>query len=241
MLTADDLKALAKPFDENTIGIKVQSLSKDKTKAMLIAYLPHQDAYQRLDEVDPGWSSEVTQVLPMGELVTVRVRLTVKGVTRENAGEGDDLKTATSDAIKRAAMLFGCGRYLYDAEGVWVPYDEQRDRYKSFTYADYKRAAKPNQSIAPVSGPALVPPPASEAPAAAPTPKAAKKNDYVAPKTRTELGKAIFQAKQALGLSDAALLKWVAEDFNGKKPDELSIEQMAQFNESLQKEVGRAG
>lgn len=237
-LTQDDLKILAMPFDEKTIGIKVQSFSKDRTKAMLVAYVQHTDCYSRIEQVDPNWTSEITQVLPIGDTVNVRVKLTIKGVSRENAGEGDDLKSATSDAIKRAAMLFGVSRYLYDADTVWVPYHEQNDRFRTFTYADYKNAARPGQSIAP-TGPTLVPPAPQSGPK--PAPKAAEKSEeYSPPKTKVELGKAIFDAKKQLSITDEVLASWVSDEFK-KSARDLTIPEMQKLLEMLLTEVGRAG
>jgi hypothetical protein len=140
-LTTQDLKTLAAPFPEDRIGVKVQSFSKDKTKAMLVCYVQHTDAYHRLDQVDPNWTAEITESNRAGDTVFASVRLTLKGVSRENFGDGGDPKSATSDAIKRAAMLFGVGRYLYDSETVWVDYNDQRDKFKSWTIQEFNDAA----------------------------------------------------------------------------------------------------
>lgn len=155
-LTIEDLKKLKEPFDAKTICVKVQSLSKNKDKAGLVCYVQHTDAYNRIDEVDPAWSSEITgvEIHPATEksnpYFNVRVKLTINGVSRENTGEGDDMKSATSDAIKRTGMLFGIGRYLYDTETVWVPYDQNKDYYKIFTLDEYHAALRPGQVRVPV-------------------------------------------------------------------------------------------
>ena len=44
---------------------------------------------------------------------------------RKGFGYGDMVKGAASEAFKRAAAQFGIGRYLYDLESVWVPFDER--------------------------------------------------------------------------------------------------------------------
>ena len=170
-INREDLKILSAPFDEKTVGVKVQSLSRDKTKAMLVVYLQHTDVYTRLEVVDPDWQAVITESnwWPEHKIFTVRMRITVKGTSRENVGEGEDMKSATSDALKRAAMLFGCGRYLYDSETVWVPYDENRDKYRSFTFADYKSALRKDQAPLPTS----TPPPPLVRPAGSPLPRPA--------------------------------------------------------------------
>lgn len=137
-LTKEDLAILSKPFPDDIIGVKVNNFNKERTKALLIQYLQHTDVYNRLEEVDPAWSCETGQPQFIDKTIAIPMKMTVKGVTRENVGEGADYKSAYSDAIKRAAMLFGVGRYLYDAQQVWVPYNEQTDKYKKWTIQEFR-------------------------------------------------------------------------------------------------------
>jgi len=87
-------------------------------------YIREEAVANRLDEIDAGWSFEVVAVDwrdPMHCVVTAA--LTIKGVRRENAGENygqkknaeNVQKSATTDALKRCARLFGVGRYLLSA------------------------------------------------------------------------------------------------------------------------------
>jgi hypothetical protein len=235
-LTPDDLKKLSQPFDSKTIGIKVNSFSKDRTKAMLVCYLQHTDVYGRLDSVDPDWSCETTWEMTRGEHVYVQVKLTVKGVSRENVGDGEDHKSATSDALKRAAMLFGIGRYLYDAETVWVPYNDQTDRFKTYTLADYEAALRKGQSKLPTSdqGP-------TNNPAAKPA-QGLKAVPASQPETgemtREQVGKEIMKVAKEIRLGDKEMGEWVNDQF--KKPiNRLSLEEMKAFLGTLQKELGQ--
>jgi hypothetical protein len=126
--------------------VKVQSFNKERTRAMLVLYLQHTDVQDRLEEVDPAWSCEVISEDRSGDTVYVRSRITLKGVSRENVGEGGDPKAAYSDALKRCAMLFGVGRYLYDSPTVWTDYNESRDRFRSWSVDDYEAALKQTQA-----------------------------------------------------------------------------------------------
>lgn len=168
-LTPEALEILRAPFPEEKLGIKVQSFSKDRTKAMLVAYIQHTDCYERLEKVDPNWSCQITHEDRIGETFFTRVKLTLCGVSRENTGEGGDPKASVSDAIKRAAMLFGIGRYLYDSEQVWVPYNDQQDRFRSWTLQDYQAALRKGQARLPV-GPKEPPAHAATKPGGAPQP-----------------------------------------------------------------------
>ena len=89
----------------------------------MVAYIDARAAMNRLDRVVgvDGWS-DAYEVLEAG---TVKCRLTVLGISKEDTGIGEDLKAAFSDALKRAAVKFGVGRYLYDLPTVWAPLDER--------------------------------------------------------------------------------------------------------------------
>ncbi len=141
-LSLEDLNVLRAPFTNDRLGVKVQSYSKDRTRAMLVLYLQHTDVQDRLEEVDPAWSIQVMNEERAGDTVYARARLTLKGVSRENVGEGGDPKAAHSDALKRCAMLFGVGRYLYDMPTVWTEYEDSRDRFRQWSVDDYDAAFK---------------------------------------------------------------------------------------------------
>lgn len=168
-LTSEDLKVLKAPFSKDHLGVKVQSLNKERTRAMLVLYLQHTDVQNRIEQVDPAWKLEILGEEREGESVFVRARLTIKNVNRENVGEGGDPKAAYSDALKRCAMLFGVGRYLYDSELVWTEYNEAKDRYRQWTIEDYEKAAavmKKRASGAPAAGRRAAAAPAEAAPEA---------------------------------------------------------------------------
>lgn len=166
-LNSADLKTLKEKFPDDTMGVKVQSLNKARDRAMLICYLQHTDVMDRLELVDPSWTSESLEVRGGTESTFVRMKLTLKDVSRENVGEGNDPKAAFSDALKRCAMMFGVGRYLYDSEGVWVPYSETNDKFKIWTMEEYKAALAP-KTKGPAHASPIIVPPAQPAPVARP-------------------------------------------------------------------------
>lgn len=239
-LTTEDLKTLAKPFDANTIGVKVQAYSKQKDKAMLVLYAQHTDVAARLEEVDPSWSSEITHEQRVERYFVVRMRLTIKGVSRENIGEGEDPKSAASDALKRAASLFGVGRYLYDSPRVWVPYNEQQDYYREFTYTEYQANSR---GAPPQAPPPAAPPGPAPGPAAGPRPITPPRGNAPAPTgplSRAEIGKKIVLAAKALKLSDQDRDDWVRDLY--KVPMiRMSEAQMTAFLGVLEGELGRIG
>ena len=129
-LTKDLLKRLAEPFPARVIQWKPQATTKAGDKALAVAYIDARDVMRRLDDVIGGeWGFDWE---PVGD--AVRGELTVCGVRRCDVGEegdgpmGKTLKAAVSDALKRCAVHFGIGRYLYYLDGAWVKYDSQSKR-----------------------------------------------------------------------------------------------------------------
>jgi hypothetical protein len=128
-LSKETLDALSKFFEPKQVQWKPQTTNREKTKALATAYIDARDVMNRLDRVVGGDWQFTWDLMPDGE---VRGMLTVCGVTRSDVGErgdgsfGNTLKAAVSDALKRSAVHFGVGRYLYYLPGQWVGYDQQR-------------------------------------------------------------------------------------------------------------------
>jgi hypothetical protein len=80
--------------------------------------------------VGPGaWSFALEPVVTDGgELRVARGRLTIYGVSKDDIGTAsifEASKGCASDALKRAAVLFGIARYLYGLPAVWVTLDSE--------------------------------------------------------------------------------------------------------------------
>lgn len=123
----DILTKLAAPFHPSRITWKPQAISKDKAKAMAVAYADVRAYQNRLDEVcGLDWAVSYT---PWGDRIICHV--TINGVTRSSTGEADSQSerseiagtAAESQAFKRACAMFGLGRYLYSLPALWVEYD----------------------------------------------------------------------------------------------------------------------
>jgi hypothetical protein len=129
-------QALAAPFPPEEIRFKPAVVSGQR--ALALAYVDARAIQDRLDEVLGvlGWQDSY-QVLPDGSVVCrLRLRLGDEWITKMDVGSpseqpdgGDRLKAAFSDALKRAAVKFGIGRYLYRLPPQWVAYDPQRKQF----------------------------------------------------------------------------------------------------------------
>lgn len=119
------IQQLKEPFDPRVVHWRVGATSKDKTKGIALAYINARDAMKRLDDVcGPFWQAEY----PFEGCCRIGIKLGDEWLWRANgAGETDveGEKGRYSDAFKRAAVLWGVGRYLYYLPNAWVPLQQQ--------------------------------------------------------------------------------------------------------------------
>jgi hypothetical protein len=130
--------ALAAPFDPREVEWKPQAVNGNR--ALAIAYIDARAVMARLDRVVglAGWQDDY-EVLGDGNVICrLRLRLGGEWITKADVGgesdqkdEGDRRKASFSDALKRAAVKWGVGRYLYSLAGVWCDYDPQKKRFVS--------------------------------------------------------------------------------------------------------------
>lgn len=128
---AEIMEKLAAPFPEAVIYWKPQVSTRDKTRAMAVAYADTRAYEDVLNAVCPGeWETAATFHPVNGSRLACIVHLTIAGVTRAGDGESpsDDDNAATSafaQGFKRACSRFRLGRYLYSLPKKWVPYDKE--------------------------------------------------------------------------------------------------------------------
>lgn len=121
-----DFAALSAPFPPHLVHWRIGSTNKDKTKGLALAYIDARDVMERLDEVcgPENWQCRYPHAdgKTCCDIGIYSERLGAMVWKSNGAGdtdvEGD--KGAFSDAFKRAAVLWGIGRYLYDLGNVWV-------------------------------------------------------------------------------------------------------------------------
>jgi hypothetical protein len=135
-MSDDTARLLAEPFNPAEVHFKPQVVSGNR--ALAIAYIDARAVMDRLDEVAGvgGWS-DAYDTLPDGSVVCrLSVRIGKEWVTKVDVGSpsdqkdaGDKRKAAFSDALKRAAVKFGVGRYLYSLPSVWVDWDAKAKQF----------------------------------------------------------------------------------------------------------------
>jgi hypothetical protein len=128
--------ALAAPFEVNEVKFKPQSVKGNR--ALALAYIDCRVIQDRLDDVlgIENWMDEY-EVLNDGSVICrLKLKFGDQWVTKTDVGSpseqpdpGDRLKAAFSDAMKRAAVKFGIGRYLYRLSATWADYDPQKRQF----------------------------------------------------------------------------------------------------------------
>jgi hypothetical protein len=129
-------RALTAPFPVEAVRFK--PIAVKGAKALAAAYLDVRAIMQRLDCVFGvgGWSDSYEIVAGGSVVCTLKVQVDGEWVHKTDVGspseqpdQGDQLKAAFSDALKRAAVKLGIGRYLHRLSSQWCDYDAQARRF----------------------------------------------------------------------------------------------------------------
>ena len=126
------LNDFKKPFPYKDIEWRLQQCGEKKDGSIwgkCLAYITSRAVQERLDEVcgTDGWRSEIRKD-GNAYLCTLSIRVkhedgSIEWISRTDGADATDIesvKGGISGAIKRAAVQFGIGRYLYDLEEGWV-------------------------------------------------------------------------------------------------------------------------
>lgn len=122
-----NLKDLAKPFEEHDIEWRAQrvGISNNKPYASVLAYVTNRAIMQRLDDVcgPENWRNEYRPGPVGGVLCGLSIRVNDEWVTKWDGADNTDIeaiKGGLSDSMKRAAVQWGIGRYLYHLEATFA-------------------------------------------------------------------------------------------------------------------------
>jgi len=130
-MKVEDMAKLKEPFPESDLDWRLQSCGEKNGKfwGKALAYITSRAVQDRLDEVcgPDGWKTSVRRE---GDayICTLSVRVThedgtTEWLSREDGADSTDIeaiKGGISGAIKRSAVHFGIGRYLYNLKDGWA-------------------------------------------------------------------------------------------------------------------------
>lgn len=164
-----DLARLAAPFPPSAISWRVGATNSDKTKGLALAYIDARDVMRRLDEVvgPPNWQDEFVETAKGRVICRIGIRCAEGWVWKSDGAGDSDVeaeKGAISDALKRAGVHWGIGRYLYDMPATWVQI-EQRGKTSIIKDSEHAKLARVAAQTIPGAVPqsAIAPGSASEA------------------------------------------------------------------------------
>lgn len=130
------IKRLHEPFGAKEIEWKIQVTSQDKKRGMAVAYMDARAVQKRLDEVVGAfnWKNVYSLWHDNSQICGISIFNDDRNewITKFDGAENSDIepiKGGLSDSFKRAATVWGIGRYLYEIDGVWV---EIEPKGKSF-------------------------------------------------------------------------------------------------------------
>lgn len=123
-----NLADLSKPFPQAAVHWRAQGTPIERQGrwiAMALAYLDARDVMDRLDEVcgPENWQSEFTETASGRVICRIGVLHGNDWVWKADGAGGTQVeaeKGGLSDALKRAAVSWGIGRYLYRMSAPWV-------------------------------------------------------------------------------------------------------------------------
>ena len=127
-----DLSKLKDFFEPNDIEWRLQQCGKTKEGkiwGMALAYVTNRAIMNRLDEVcgPENWKNEFKAAPDGGILCGISIKVGDEWVTKWDGAENTDIeavKGGLSSAMKRAAVQWGIGRYLYKLGESWINSNE---------------------------------------------------------------------------------------------------------------------
>ena len=165
--TPEELRqALAAPFSNGDIEWRVSATTQDKTKGLAIPYVTNRAIQNRLDGtvgID-GWQNEFKPWKDgKAQLCGISIYFQQQNqwLTKWDGADDSDfesVKGGLSDSMKRAAVEWGVGRYLYGMTQIWVKIvqrgkgffivDEEQPRLDQ-THEDWVRKIQSRQASQP--------------------------------------------------------------------------------------------
>lgn len=115
---------LSAPFPPSQIEWRVGSTNSEKTRGLALAYLTARHVMERLDALcgQENWQDRY-EFHGSRTVCYLSLRIGDEWITKADGAGDSDVeaeKGAISDALKRAAVKWGIGRYLYDLGNTWV-------------------------------------------------------------------------------------------------------------------------
>lgn len=152
-MNQNNIMRLREPFAFKDVEWKIQVTTQDKTRGMAVAYIDSRAIQNRLDEVIGAfnWKNSFVPWQNNSQICGLSVYDGEHNdwVMKYDGAENTDIepiKGGLSDSFKRAACVWGIGRYLYELGGIWVEVEQRgkssviRDTQYAKLESEYNRA-----------------------------------------------------------------------------------------------------
>jgi hypothetical protein len=148
--------ALSEPFPLEYIEWRVGSTNSDKSKGLALCYVDARAVMDRLDSVcgPDGWQCNYSAAPGNAIICNLGVLIAGDWIWKADGAGATDVegeKGMLSDALKRAAVRWGVGRYLYDLKSPWVEL-EPAGRSVKIKDSERKKLDELHENFASTSG-----------------------------------------------------------------------------------------
>ena len=119
---------LAAPFPPEDVKFRPGATNGDK--ALALAYIDARAVMDRLDQVmgAANWQDSYRAGAAGGVLCRLELRIDGEWIAKEDGADNSDIeavKGGISDALRRAGVKWGIGRYLYNLPNIWHPTEKR--------------------------------------------------------------------------------------------------------------------
>lgn len=144
-----DYDKLREPFSADDIEWRVQTagVTNGKAWATVLAYITNRAIQSRLDAVvgAPNWKNEYSKAPDDGVLCGISIYDNDRWVTKYDGASNtqvEAVKGGLSSSMKRAAVQWGIGRYLYDVETIFVSMTADKPKDMKDWHMHYDKESK---------------------------------------------------------------------------------------------------
>lgn len=142
-----NLQKLTDPFENEDIEWRIQQANGPAGWGMVLAYVTNRAIQERLDEVvgPDKWKNEYKEWHGTSQLCGISIKIDNEWITKWDGADATHIeatKGGLSDAMKRAAVQWGIGRYLYRLDATFVKLVAEKPADRKAWKSHYDKEAK---------------------------------------------------------------------------------------------------
>ena len=152
MTPEEIMKKLQEPFDYEEIEWMVKVANEEKKQGLALPYVTARAIYNRLDKVCGinGWKNEYKEWKDKSQLCGISIKINDEWITKWDGADDsntDGTKGGLSGSCKRAASVWGIGRYLYRLPNIWTEIEIKPARNGKKTYIIKRKPTLPDWAL----------------------------------------------------------------------------------------------